>query len=79
MANKNVIDRFAEMVSLRIANPDWAAQMLMLEYMKSGKFFERLDVFRKDYKAKRDLMCGYLDKLAIRYGLEYRKPEGLLR
>lgn len=76
VANKNVIDRFAEMVSLRIANPDWAAQMLMLEYMKSGKFFERLDVFRKDYKAKRDLMCGYLDKLAIRYGLEYRKPEG---
>ena len=76
IADKSIVEQFTSMVSLRIANPDWAAQMVMLEYMKSGLFTKRLGDFRKICLAKRDRMCERLDKLVSRYGLEYKKPEG---
>lgn len=76
IADERVIGKLSEMVSLKVANADWAAQMLMLEYMKNGIFQERLDVFRREYRKKRDLMCERLDALVTRYGIEYRKPEG---
>ena len=76
IADKSLVKQFAGMVSLRITNTDWTAQMVMLEYMKNGLFIKRLDKFRRVYKTKRDLMCKRLDKLVTRYGLEYRKPEG---
>lgn len=76
VADRRVVEQFAQMVSLRIANPDWAAQMVTLEYMKNGLFTERLKDFRNICRMKRDMMCEYLDRLAVRYGLEYRKPDG---
>lgn len=76
IADSRVIEKLSEMVSLKVANADWAAQMLMLEYMKNGLFTERLDTFRQEYRKKRDLMCEKLDLLVTRYGIEYRKPEG---
>lgn len=76
IADKRVIDKFSEMVSLRTASSDWASQMLMLEYMKNGIFNKRLEAFRKKYRKKRDMMCARLDVLAERYGIEYRKPSG---
>ena len=76
IADRKLIKQFAGMVSLRITNTDWTAQMVMLEYMKNGLFIRRLEDFRTLYKTKRDRMCRRLDKLVTRYGLEYRKPEG---
>ena len=76
IADKNIVEQFKSMVSLRIANPDWAAQMVMLEYMKNGLFTKRLGDFRNVCMAKRDRMCERLDRLVTRYGLEYKKPEG---
>ena len=72
----NIIRQFSNMVSLRIVNPDWAGQMVMLQYMKSGLFAERLADFRSICKSKRDLMCGRLSELAGKYGLEYNIPDG---
>lgn len=76
IADRRVIAKFSEMVSLRTASADWAAQMLMLEYMKNGLFTKRLEEFRRVYRKKRDMMCDRLDILAERYGIEYRKPAG---
>lgn len=76
IADGRVISKLSEMVSLRVANADWAAQMLMLEYMKNGQFIKRLDLFRREYRKKRDLMCQRLGELVSRYGLEYTKPKG---
>ena len=76
VADKNIIRRFGDMLSLRLSNPDWAAQMVTLEYMRKGIFFERLDDFRKVCKAKRDLMCDLIDEFADEYGLRYERPRG---
>ena len=76
VADRNIIDRFSDMVSLRVASPDWAAQMVTLEYMKAGLFFERLEAFRDVYRQKRDLMCSLIDAFADQYGLEYEVPKG---
>lgn len=76
VADRKIIRQFSNMVSLRIVNPDWAGQMVMLRYMKSGVFAERLSDFRSICKSKRDLMCSRLAELAGKYGLEYNVPDG---
>lgn len=76
VADKSITERFSDMFSLRVASPDWSAQMLTLEYMKTGQFFERLDAFRDLYRKKRDLMCSLIDAFAQKYGLEYQVPDG---
>lgn len=76
VAEKNIIERFSDMFSLRVASPDWAAQMVTLEYMKTGTFFKRLDDFRSVYRRKRDLMCSLIDAFKDEYGLEYDIPRG---
>lgn len=76
VADRTIIERFSDMVSLRVASPDWAAQMITLEYMKSGTFFDRLDEFRNVYRRKRDLMCSLIGEFAEEYGLDCRVPGG---
>ncbi len=76
VADKSIIRRISDIVSLRIASPDWAAQMVTREYMRTGLFYERLNNFRQLYKSKRDYMCELLQPLVSKYGLEFRKPEG---
>lgn len=76
IADREIIDRLSKLVSVRIVTLDWAPQVLMLEYMREGIFYERLDVFRKICKEKRELMCHYLDKLVEEFHLEYQKPKG---
>ena len=75
-ADKKIIEQFSNMVSLRGANPEWASQMVMTQYMKSGVFAERLNDFRTVCKSKRDRMCARLEKMAGTFGLQYTKPEG---
>jgi len=76
VADRKIIRQFSNMVSLRVVNPDWASQMVMLQYMKSGLFAERLADFRSICKSKRDRMCRRLEKLSETCGLEYNVPEG---
>ena len=76
VADRKLIRQFSNMISLRVANPDWASQMVMLQYMKSGVFAERLTDFRSICKSKRDRMCARLAGLAEQYGLEYNVPLG---
>lgn len=76
LADKNIIRRFGDMMSLRLSNPEWAAQMVTLEYMKKGVFAERLDLFRRVCREKRDLMCDLIDRFADEYELEYSRPKG---
>lgn len=76
VADKSIVERFSEMFSLRVASPDWAAQMVTLEYMKTGLFFERLEGFRRVYRKKRDLMCSLIGAFAKDYGVEYEVPKG---
>ena len=76
VADQKVIKQFTNMVSLRVANPDWAAQMVMLQYMKKGIFSDRLSDFRDICKSKRDLMCSWLDRLSEEFGIQYEKTSG---
>ncbi|MDO4868907.1 MAG: PLP-dependent aminotransferase family protein [Bacillota bacterium] len=76
VADRNVIRRFGEMLSLRVASTEWTAQMVTVNYMRSGLFHKHLEDFRKNYRHKRDLMCDEIDKFADEYGLEYRRPDG---
>ena len=76
VADRKIIKQFSNMVSLRVVNPDWASQMVMMQYMKSGVFAERLADFRAICKGKRDRMCRRLSKLSEEYGLEYNVPDG---
>lgn len=71
-----IIDRMKNMVSLHTSNPDWISQKVLLEYMKSGVFFRRLDDFRQVCREKRDIMCGCLDDVKERFGIEYSVPRG---
>lgn len=71
-----IIDRMKNMVSLHTSNPDWISQRVMLEYMRNGVFFSRLDDFRDICRRKRDLMCSCLDKIKDRFGIDYSLPRG---
>lgn len=76
IADRSITEKLRGLVSVRIASLDWTPQMLMLEYMKDGTFFRRLDEFREVCRFKRDIMCSYLDEMADEFGLRYMKPEG---
>ncbi|MDO4745137.1 MAG: PLP-dependent aminotransferase family protein [Bacillota bacterium] len=76
IADTSVVKRLSEMVSMKIVSLDWVPQMLLLEYMKEGLFYERLQGFRSIYSKKRDLMYDYLEKLAADVGIKCRRPDG---
>ena len=76
IADRSIIEKLSGMVSVRIASLDWTPQMLMLEYMKEGTFFRRLDEFREVCRLKRDIMCECLDEMADEFDLKYTKPKG---
>lgn len=71
-----IIDRMKSMASLQTSSPDWLSQKVLLEYMKSGIFFNRLDDFREICKSKRDLMCSLLDDMKGKYKVSYNMPKG---
>lgn len=76
IADAGVIKRLSELVSMKIVSLDWVPQMLLLEYMKKGLFYDRLDGFRKIYSRKRDMMFGYLQEYGSDIGMKYTKPKG---
>ncbi len=76
IADIDVIKRLSEMVSMKIVSLDWVPQMLLLEYMKQGLFYERLDGFRNICRDKRDEMYDLLDELSRDTGINCIKPKG---
>jgi DNA-binding transcriptional MocR family regulator len=76
LADRDVIQRLSKMVSMRMTSLDWAPQMLLLEYMKTGVYKERLEEFRRICRRKRDLMYSYIEKLSEDMELVCNKPDG---
>lgn len=76
IADTSVIRRMSEMISMKVVSLDWMQQMLLLEYMRNGMFYERLDGFRDIYKKKRDLMYSYMEEIINDTGAVCRKPMG---
>ncbi|MDO5491641.1 MAG: PLP-dependent aminotransferase family protein [Bacillota bacterium] len=75
-ADRSITGRLANMVSVRLAALDWAPQMIMLEYLRSGQYLLRLKDYRSVCRQKRDRMDQHLRRLASRFGLSYEKPAG---
>lgn len=76
VADRNIIERLSKLISVRMVTLDWASQVLVLECMREGLFYKRLEIFRQICREKRDLMCRYLDDMAMEFDLEYKKPDG---
>ncbi len=75
-ADRSITERLHNMVSVRLAALDWAPQMIMLEYMKDGRFQRRLEEYRKVCRAKRDRMFTHLEPLMDRFGMSAALPSG---
>lgn len=76
IADSGVIRRLSELVSMKIVSLDWVPQMLLMEYMKQGVFYERLAGFRKICREKRDLMYSLLEDISSDTGTGCIKPDG---
>lgn len=76
IADISIITRLSEMISMKVVSLDWMQQMLLLEYMRSGIFYERLNGFRDNYRKKRDLMYSYMEDIIKDTGAVCRKPIG---
>ncbi|NLD18668.1 MAG: PLP-dependent aminotransferase family protein [Clostridiales bacterium] len=76
ITDREVASKLSKLVSARLVTLDWAPQMLMLEYMRSGLFMERLDAFRKVCGEKQNLMNRYLRRLRKNFAIEYALPAG---
>ena len=75
-ADTNVVKKLSELVSMKIVSLDWVPQKLLLAYMRSGVFQERLDGFRDLCRKKRDLMYAILSGSTGELGLKCDLPKG---
>ncbi len=75
VANREVIRSLSYIVSVRFVATDWMTQKLMARYLEDGTYYRNIEIFKDNYREKRDLVCGYLDELRT-YDVEYRKPRG---
>ena len=75
VADKEVIRSLSYIVSVRFVATDWMTQKLMAKYLEDGTYYRNNDIFKENYREKRDLVCGYLDKLKT-LGVSYIKPRG---
>lgn len=75
-ADKRITERLSRLISVRLVTLDWASQMLMLEYMKEGLFYSRLNTFREICRSKRDIMYEQLEIMKQRFDIEFSLPEG---
>ena len=75
-ADRSITERLSNMVSVRLAALDWAPQMIMLEYLRSGQYIRRLEDYRRICREKRDRMDHHLQRLARRFGISCSVPPG---
>lgn len=75
VAPHKLIKSLSYLVSVRIVALDWIAQKLLARYIIDGRYHNNVGEIAKLNKEKRDLMCGYLDRLSDK-GVVYEKPRG---
>ncbi len=75
VADKEVIRSLSYIVSVRFVATDWMTQKLMAKYLEDGTYYRNIEVFKKNYKEKRDIVLSYLDDLKP-LGVEYTRPRG---
>lgn len=75
VAPEKLIKSLSYLVSIRVMTLDWITQKLLAKYITSGKFYENARRITELNREKRDLMCGFLDRL-VPLGLSYEKPRG---
>jgi DNA-binding transcriptional MocR family regulator len=75
VADKEVIRSLSYIVSVRFVATDWMTQKLMARYLEDGTYYRNIEIFKYNYRQKRDLVCDHLDALS-RYGVSYVKPRG---
>lgn len=76
LARREITERLSNMVSVRLAALDWAPQMITREYMAGGGFQERLPLFRRICREKRDRMYEGLLRLKDRFAIDTQLPRG---
>lgn len=76
IAEPSIIERLSELISMKVVALDWVPQMLLLDYLKNGAFYEKLEGFRNAYKKKRDLMYKHMESIIEETGVECSKPVG---
>jgi len=75
VADRDVIRSLSYIVSVRFVATDWMTQKLMAKYLEDGTYHRNIQVFKQNYREKRDLVCGFLDELRD-YGVSYTRPRG---
>lgn len=75
VAPEKLIKSLSYLVSIRIMSLDWMTQKMLEKYLGDGRYYENVHTICDLNCQKRDLMCGYLDRL-LPLGLKYRKPKG---
>ena len=75
VANADLIRRLSYLVSVRLVAMDWMTQRLLAEFLEEGVYYRKLSDYRKEYKKKRDIVCGKLEEMK-ELGVSYLKPKG---
>lgn len=75
VADREVIKSLSYIVSVRFVSTDWMTQKLMARYLENGTYHRNIQIFKKNYKEKLDLVARHLDELAD-FGVRYVKPRG---
>lgn len=75
VAPRQVIKRLSYLISVYFVSIDSLTQVLMSDFLKTGKYQKNLAFLRALLREKRDLMCEGLAE-AQNLGLEFVKPEG---
>ena len=75
VADREVIRSLSYIVSVRFVATDWMSQKLMAKYLEDGTYYRNNEIFKANYREKRDMVLDYLEALKP-YGVEYRRPKG---
>lgn len=71
----DLIDMMGYALSIDETAVSGIGQYFLNEYVRSGQYENHVKVVQREYKAKLDLLCSELDKLAGK-GISYKKPKG---
>lgn len=75
VAPDKLVRSLSYLVSIRLMSLDWMTQKLLAKYLTDGTYYTHVKEISRLNREKRDLMCGYLDRLAP-FGVTYQKPRG---
>lgn len=71
----SLVRSLSNLVSVRLVSFDWLSQKLLAQCFATGLYYTKLEMFREEYRRKRDRMCSRLERLRAS-GLDFETPEG---